>query len=49
MTPLPKPKIQLFGLVRDKDGKPVVDDPKNLHPALKAMLTPAERAELGVD
>lgn len=47
--PVPAPKVQMFGLVRDKHGKPLVDDPKNLHPAIKAMLTEAEKAELGVD
>lgn len=46
----PEPKAQLFGLVRDKNGKPKIDgDPRELHPAIQAMLTPEERAELGID
>ena len=45
---IPAPKVQMFGLVRDKDGRPVIDDPKTLHPAIVAMLTEAEKAELGV-
>lgn len=44
----PPPVVQMFALVRDKDGKPLVDDPKTLHPAIAAMLTEAEKAELGV-
>lgn len=36
-------------LVRDKEGKPRVDDPKNLPPELLAQLTDAERQELGVN
>ncbi len=46
---IPAPKVQLFGLVRDRDGNPVIDDPKNLHPAIKAMLTEAEKARYGVE
>jgi len=46
----PAPKVQYFGLVRDKNGKPKIDgDPKQLHPAILAMLTDAEKAELGVN
>lgn len=37
-----------FGLVRDKDGRPRVDDPSKLHPAQVAMLTDAEKSALGV-
>ena len=40
------PKI--YALVRDKDGRPKIDDPENLHPAIAAMLTEAEKAEFGV-
>lgn len=39
-----KPKIVLFGLVRDKDGKPVVDgDWRDLPEPIKAMLTDEDR------
>jgi len=37
-----------FGLVRDRDGRPKIDDPSNLHPAIVAMLTPQERVDLGI-
>ena len=44
-----KPKVKLYGLVRDANGLPKIDgDPNELHPAIKAMLTPEEREELGV-
>lgn len=46
----PKPKVKLFGLVRDKDGKPKIEgDPKDLHPAIKAMLSEEERKEMEID
>lgn len=46
---LPKPKVQLYGLVRDAAGKPKIDgDPKDLPEPIKAMLTPEEREELGI-
>lgn len=48
-TTAPRPKVRLFGLVRDKDGNPKVDDPHNLPPEIKAMLTEAERKRLGID
>ena len=45
----PKPEIKFFGLVRDKHGRPKIDgDPNDLAPEIKSMLTPSERAELGV-
>lgn len=45
----PEVKVTLFGLVRDKDGKPRIDgDPKKLTDEIKAMLTPEEREKLGV-
>lgn len=43
-----KPKVKLYGIVRDKNGKPKVDDPSTLHPAQIAMLTKEEREELGL-
>ena len=46
----PKAKVVLYGLVRDCNGKPKIEgDPESLHPAIKAMLTPQERAELGIE
>lgn len=44
-----KPKVTAYALVRDKNGKPKVDDPKSLHPSQIAALTPEERAELGIE
>lgn len=41
-------KKQAYALIRDKDGRPLIDDPKNLHPGLVSMLTPAERREFGL-
>jgi len=37
-----------YGLVRDRNGKPKIDDPSKLHPSVVAMLTEQERAELGL-
>lgn len=37
-----------YGLVRDKDGKPKIDDPSSAHPAVIAMLTEQEKVELGI-
>lgn len=45
---VPRPKIEMYGLVRDKNGKPKVDNPQNLHPEQVKMLTPEERVELGL-
>jgi len=39
----------MYGLVRDKNGRPKVDDPKSLHPEQIKMLTPEERVELGLE
>lgn len=44
----PQPKVQMFGIVRDSQGKPRIDDPSTLHPVQKQMLTAEERAELGI-
>lgn len=45
----PKSETRLYGLVRDKHGRPKIDgDPTQLPQELIALLTPAERAELGV-
>ena len=35
-------KFKGFGLVRDKDGKPKIDNPATLPQQLKDMLTDAE-------
>lgn len=45
---LTNPEVQIFGLVRDAEGRPKIDDPSTLHPAQKVMMTPEERAEFGV-
>jgi hypothetical protein len=37
-----------YGLVRDKNGVPRVDDPSSLHPVQVMMLTPEERKALGL-
>ena len=37
-----------FGIVRDKDGKPRIDDPASLHPLQIGMLTAGERQVLGL-
>ncbi len=44
----PRTQVKLYGLVRDAEGRPVVDDPSTLPPPIIAMLTPQEREELGV-
>lgn len=41
-----KIKIKGFGLVRDKYGKPKIDDYKNCPDEIKAMLTTKEKEEL---
>ena len=40
-----KAKLKGFGLVRDKNGKPKIDDYKNCPQELKDMLTKQEREE----
>lgn len=40
-----KAKARLFGLVRDKDGNPKIDDWATLPAEIKQMLTPEERAK----
>jgi len=37
-----------YGLVRDKNGKPKIDDPSKLHPSVVTLLTEQEREELGL-
>lgn len=42
------PQYKGVVLVRDAQGKPKVDDPGNMPPAMVMMLTEAEKTELGV-
>jgi len=42
------PKVKMYGVVRDSEGRPRIDDPSSLHPAQKQMLTQNERDEFGV-
>ena len=39
-------KVKAYGLVRDKDGKPKIDDIHNIHPIIWTMLTQAEQLEI---
>jgi len=39
-------KVQLFGLVRDKNGNPKIDDIYNIPDPIWDMLTPAEQADI---
>lgn len=42
---LPPPEVKAYALVRDKNGKPKIDgNPHDLHPSIKAALTPDEFA-----
>ena len=43
---MPKPKMKAYGLVRDKNGKPKVDDINNCPPEILNMLTKQEIEEL---
>ena len=43
----PKAKVEVYGLVRDKNGNPRVDgNPDNLPKQIKDMLTPEDWAYL---
>jgi len=43
----PKPKVEMYGLIRDKNGKPKVDgNPDDLPQQIKDMLTPDDWAYL---
>jgi hypothetical protein len=46
---LSKPKVVMYAIVRDKNGRPKVDDPSTLHPEQIKMLTPQECADLGIE
>jgi len=37
-----------YGLVRDSNGRPKIDDPSSVHPAVIGMLTHEEKVELGI-
>ena len=39
-------KFKAFGIVRDKYGKPRIDDPDNLPKEIWDMLTPEEQQEI---
>jgi hypothetical protein len=39
-------ELKLYGLVRDKDGKPKIDDKKDIHPIIWEMLTDIEKQEI---
>ena len=49
MRQSPTPKLKLFALVRDRDGRPKVDDPSTLPPEIVAALSPEDRAYLGLE
>lgn len=42
MTTSPRPKIEGYFLVRDRHGRPKVDDLASLPEPIKAMLTPED-------
>jgi len=46
MQSLSKGKVQLFGLVRDKDGKPKIDDIHNIPEPIWNMLSKSEQQEI---
>ena len=39
-------KVQMFGLVRDKNGKPKFDDIYNIPQTIWDMLTPEEKQKI---
>lgn len=45
----PKPKVRIYGIVRDKDGNPRIEgDPNDLALHIRCMLTRAEHGKLGL-
>ncbi len=47
--PTIKPKVVIYGLVRDKYGNPKIDgDPNDLPEQIKALLTEQEKQKLGI-
>ena len=40
-----KAKIEVYGLVRDKNGKPKIENYEECHESIKALLTKTEREE----
>ena len=40
-----KAKIEVYGLVRDKNGKPKIDNYAECHESIKALLTKKERED----
>ena len=45
---IPQPEFRAFGLVRDKDGRPKVDDPSSLPPEVVAMLSKEDKEWLSL-
>lgn len=40
---------KMYGVVRDKDGKPKIEgDPADLHPGIVMLMSASERADLGL-
>ena len=39
-------RVQMVALIRDKNGKPRIDDPENIPPAIFNLLTQAEKEAL---
>lgn len=45
---MPSPKLRVFALVRDAEGRPKVDDPASLPPEIMSTLSAEDRAHLGL-
>lgn len=45
---MPEPEFRALGLVRDKNGRPKVDDPASLPDEIKAMLSEEDKAWLSL-
>jgi len=41
-----KPEVHMYGLVRNKNGKPQIDDINKCHPEILKLLTKKELKEL---
>ena len=40
--------MKLYGVIRDANGRPKIDNPKTVPPQMAAMLTEEERQEFGI-
>ena len=40
--------MKMFGVVRDKNGRPRIDNPATVPPEMAAMLTEEERQEFNI-